>query len=51
MVELDQKLPDISDVEFKLSDFELSSAEKARAAEIDAIILKRTEMNISEVFT
>ena len=47
---LDQKLPNIDDIEIQFSKFEMSEAEKARSAEIDAIIEKRCKMSFSEIF-
>lgn len=47
---LDQKLPNIDDIEIQFSKFEMSEAEKARSAEIDDIIEKRCKMSFSDIF-
>ena len=46
---MDQKLPDIDDIEVKWSKFEQSQAEQARNAEIDAIIEKRATLSIGDI--
>lgn len=45
MKKLDEKLPNIDDIEVQFSKFEMSEAEKARSAEIDAIIERRCQMS------
>ena len=46
---LDQKLPNIDDIEVQYSKFEQSEAEKARNAEIDQIIAKRCKMDLHTI--
>lgn len=48
---LDQKLPNIDDIEVQFSKFEMSEAEKARSAEIDAIIERRCQMSFSDILS
>jgi len=46
---LDQMLPNLDDLEVNLSKFTMSEAEKAKQAEIDEIMKKRTELSIVDI--
>ena len=46
---LDDKLPNIDDIEIEYSKFEQNAGLKARNADIDAIIEKRAQLSVSDV--